>query len=410
MNPNQQVVITFDVTINNPLPSGVTQVSNQATISGNFDPNTTSVLSDDPDTAAANDPTVTPVNNAAVSPDLTIAKTHTGNFTQGQTAAQYIITVTNSGSASTSGTVTVTDTLPAGLTASAISGMGWSCTLATLTCTRNDALTAGNSYPNIVLTVNVASNAPSSLTNSVSVAGGNEGNTSNNTATDPTTVTPVTVVGSADLKIDKSDSPDPVLLGRNITYKLEVENDGPNNATGVVVTDTLPAGVTFVSASFGCTYNPGPHNVTCNIGNLSNDREAKRTIVVQTTAIGTITNTATVTGNQTDPRVSNNTDTAQTRVVIGVLSLTLNPNRIKGGNNVIGTVTLSSPAQSDTVVILSSSNTSVAKPLVNSITISTGQSSGTFTVKTFKVSRDKTVKIKASANGTSKEATLTVKD
>jgi uncharacterized repeat protein (TIGR01451 family) len=201
-----------------------------------------------------------------------------------------------------------------------------------------------------------------------------------------------------------------VLLGRNITYKLEVENDGPNNATGVVVTDTLPAGVTFVSASFGCTYNPGPHNVTCNIGNLSNDREAKRTIVVQTTAIGTITNTATVTGNQTDPRVSNNTDTAQTRVVIGVLSLTLNPNRIKGGNNVIGTVTLSSPAQSDMVIILSSSNTSVAKPLVNSITISTGQSSGTFTVKTFKVSRDKTVKIKASANGTSKEATLTVKD
>ena len=46
------------------------------------------------------------------SADLTVAKSHTGNFTQGQTGATYSITVTNSGNATTSGTVTVTDTLP----------------------------------------------------------------------------------------------------------------------------------------------------------------------------------------------------------------------------------------------------------------------------------------------------------
>jgi uncharacterized repeat protein (TIGR01451 family) len=150
--------------------------------------------------------------------DLTISKSHTGNFTQGQTGAQYTITVSNAGSAPSSGTVTVVDTLPAGLTATALSGAGWNCDLATLTCTRSDALTAGNSYPTIILTVNVASNAPSSVTNSASVSGGGDQNSSNNTATDPTTINPV--------------SPAPICNGQAAT--IYVNNSGiivggPNN-------------------------------------------------------------------------------------------------------------------------------------------------------------------------------------
>src|SRR6185503_12916903 len=69
-------------------------------------------------------------------PDLTVAKSHSGNFSQGQTGATYSITVTNSGSAPTSAAVSVTDTLPSGLTATAISGTGWTCVLGTLTCSR----------------------------------------------------------------------------------------------------------------------------------------------------------------------------------------------------------------------------------------------------------------------------------
>jgi uncharacterized repeat protein (TIGR01451 family) len=63
-------------------------------------------------------------------PDLTIAKSHVGNFQQGQVGATYTLTATNSGSATTTAgqTVTVVDTLPAGLTATAISGTGWTCT------------------------------------------------------------------------------------------------------------------------------------------------------------------------------------------------------------------------------------------------------------------------------------------
>ncbi len=120
--------------------------------------------------------------------DLTIAKSHTGSFTQGDTGKTYSIIVTNIGGTATSGTVTVTDTLPQGLTATGIDGTGWTCTLATLTCTRTDALAAAGSYPAITVTVNVAANAPASVTNTATVSGGGETNTTNNTATDATTI------------------------------------------------------------------------------------------------------------------------------------------------------------------------------------------------------------------------------
>src|SRR5205814_622560 len=98
------------------------------------------------------------------------------------------ITAKNSGGASSSGTVTVTDALPVGLSATAMSGTNWNCTLATLTCTRSDALAAAATYPSITLMVNVANNAPASVTNTATVSGGGETNQSNDTATDITAI------------------------------------------------------------------------------------------------------------------------------------------------------------------------------------------------------------------------------
>lgn len=132
---------------------------------------------------------VTLTAQAAATSDLTITKTHTGNFVAGQTGATFTITVTNSGTGPTSGVVTVADTLPAGLTATGFSGTGWACTLTPLQCTRNDALAASSSYPPLTLTVNVASNATSPQTNTATVSGGGEGNTANDTATDAATIT-----------------------------------------------------------------------------------------------------------------------------------------------------------------------------------------------------------------------------
>lgn len=94
-------------------------------------------------------------------PDLTITKSHTGNFTQGQVGATYTLAVANSGGAPTSGVVTVADNVPAGLTPTAAAGAGWVCNIAgaSVNCSRSDALGAGSSDPPITLTVNVAPNA-----------------------------------------------------------------------------------------------------------------------------------------------------------------------------------------------------------------------------------------------------------
>jgi uncharacterized protein (TIGR03437 family) len=100
--------------------------------------------------------TITNTQVAVAVPDLTIGKRHAGNFRQGDTADTYALTVTNAGQGPTTGAVRVSDALPAGLTATAIGGTGWTCVLATPTCTRSDALAPGASYPDITVTVSVA--------------------------------------------------------------------------------------------------------------------------------------------------------------------------------------------------------------------------------------------------------------
>ena len=140
----------------------------------------------------------TPVANTLVQglsgvsalPDMTVGVTHTDSFHQGDVGDTYTITVTNSGAASTVGTVSLVDMLPAGLTATAMSGSGWTVNLTTLTATRRDPLAAGSSYPALTLTVNVAADVPASVTNTATVSGGGELNTGNDTATDPTTILP----------------------------------------------------------------------------------------------------------------------------------------------------------------------------------------------------------------------------
>ena len=127
-------------------------------------------------------------------PDLTIRKSHTGIFTQGQLAAIYKLNVTNSGSAATSGAVvTVQDTLPAGLTATALFGSGWTCNTLTVSCSSIAIVPAGTSFPEITLAVNIASDASPSVLNSALVSGGGQTNTANDAASDPTTIAPFVV-------------------------------------------------------------------------------------------------------------------------------------------------------------------------------------------------------------------------
>jgi len=136
------------------------------------------------------------------------------------------------------------------------------------------------------------------------------------------TTGPAAQPGTANLKVTKADSPDPVHVGSNLTYTIGVENLGPSPATRVTVTDNLPRSVDLVSASGpsgSCAAQGG--KVTCAIGSLNptgvnyGGAPATVTIVVVPRSAGTIRNTATVKGNQKDPVNGNNKATASTRVL-----------------------------------------------------------------------------------------------
>ena len=183
-------VFNFAVNVGTSTAVGTNSITNTATVSGGGESNTSNNSASDPTTVLA--------------PDLTIAKSHTGNFTV-DSLGNYSFTVTNSGTASTSGTITVSDTLPSGLvvnggsagavTLGGTNSANWSCNSnssspQTITCTSSTAIAASGSST-FNFNVYVGGSTPvgtNSITNTVSVSGGGEVNTANNTASDPTTV------------------------------------------------------------------------------------------------------------------------------------------------------------------------------------------------------------------------------
>jgi len=176
-----------------------------------------------------------------VVPDLTITMLHSGNFLRPQTGATYAITVSNSG-ADTSALITVDITLPAGLTATDLSGPNWNCTLSHLQCTRGDVLVAGTSFEPITLTVSVANNAASSVTNTARVSGGGESNTANDTASDVTQI-------DAALLLTAQTSSVSVAAGGTATSILNITNNGSRLGAITFVCSGLPSGAT-------CSFNP----------------------------------------------------------------------------------------------------------------------------------------------------------
>src|SRR5262249_29834858 len=207
----------------------------------------------------------------------------------------------------------VTDTLPTGVTfVSARSGCANGS--GTVTCTVGALANGANRSEESRVG---AANNGGTITNTANGAGQQgDPRVGNKPASAATTVN-----GSADLSITKT-APATVGAGQQFTYTLSVHNGGPSDATGVSVTDPLPTGVTFVSASTGCTNASG--TVTCTVGALANGANATATIVVTAPNNATpLTNTATVAGSPTDPNTANNTASATTTVTASAdLSIT----------------------------------------------------------------------------------------
>ena len=176
---------------------------------------------------------------------------------------------------------------------------------------------------------------------------------------------------ASDLEVTLTDSPDPVTVGSDVTYAITVVNNGPNAATGVQITDILPAGVTFKSAgtSAGCSHAGG--TVTCDLAGVASGATKTVNIVATATQSGSISNTVSVSGTRMDPVAANNSSTATTQVVKRSTATTLALSTtsategssvtftasVTGGSSPTGTVTFRDGATTIATVALGASGT-----------------------------------------------------
>jgi uncharacterized repeat protein (TIGR01451 family) len=233
--------------------------------------------------------------------DVTLTKTAPTTALLGS-GFSYSLTIKNNGTTAAS-TVQLKDTLPAGVTFSSVTPAA-SCSQAAGTVTCNFATLAAGASTSV--TINVIAATLGTVTNTGTVTETQaDYNLVNNTASATTTIT-----SSADVSIVKGASANPVITGSGFSYILTVTNSGPSNAGNVVVSDPIPAGVTYSSNSTTqgtCSFAAG--TVTCNLGALNAGATAIITINAVAGPPARVTNTATVTATEPDPNLTNNTST-----------------------------------------------------------------------------------------------------
>ena len=235
--------------------------------------------------------------------DVGIAKAVTGAFVAGQDST-FTITVANSGPTAATG-VTVTDNIPAGATLVSATPSQGSCSgTTTVTCNLGTINNPGSAT--ISLVVRPATDGP--LSNTATVAS----TSTDSNATNDSSTAVAQVGANANLSITKTAS-GVFVATQNSTYTISVVNGGPTAASSVTVTDILPAGATFVSATPSQGSCSGTTTVTCNLGTMANAATATITLIVRPAAAGPLSNTATV-ASPADLNLGNNSSTALVQV------------------------------------------------------------------------------------------------
>jgi uncharacterized repeat protein (TIGR01451 family) len=281
---------------------------------------TATTVSTDPDPTDNQDEGTLVFGGAA---DLSVTKTDSPDPVAAGTNLTYNMTITNHGP-STAVNVQVSDLLSPALTIISVTASGGGSCNAGIpgsvpTVCAFASLTNG-AVRTMTIVARVASSVPEGtvLSNNAEVTSDTaDNNNLNNLAT-----TTTTVIANADLALTKTDSPDPVFAGANLTYTLSVANLGPSFARNVAVSDTLPTQVSFVSASVpggSCAALAGsPTVVQCQLGDIADG--ATRTVTIQTLVSASvpngtlISNTASVMSTTADPSLANNSDSETTTV------------------------------------------------------------------------------------------------
>jgi methionine-rich copper-binding protein CopC len=331
------VRVTFQVTVKSAAnyTGTLSKVSAQGTVTFD-DPNnpptgTLSVLTDDSDVlpnTGETDPTDTPVDSQ---PDLVLTKDDGGvTAVPGGTIA-YTLTYNNTNGKRAASGVVITETVPANTTFNAgASTAGWNCTPngnAGSTCTLSiPNLPAGDAGSTATFAVTVDSPVAAGVTlisNTASIADdgskGADGTPADNSSSD---TTPVTAVPN--LKIVKTADSPGVKAGQVASYTLAYSNIGNQGATGVVITETVPADSTFNPGASTAGWVCAPNNnagstCTLTIGALAGGGSGTATFAVTTslTPVGTqVDNTASIADDGTngvDPNTGDNSDTASTQ-------------------------------------------------------------------------------------------------
>ena len=333
--------------------------STSPTFSGNVT-NTATVSATTSDPNNSNN-SISFTTNIGAQSNLSVVKTGPASTNPGQNIT-YTIVVNNAGPSPATGT-TVSDPTPVGV--AFISNTGgcttpYPCSLGTLASGQSATITTTYSVP--------PTYSGGAIINTASVSSSvNDPNNTDNSSTVTTTVG-----AAADVGISKT-GPASVSLGQNIAYTITVSDFGPSTATGVVVSDPTPPGLTFVSASGGgCTTFP------CTIGALPVGPPVTITAIFNVPANyagASITNTASV-ASASDTNATNNSASATTTIASQAdVSITkTGPASVTLGQNVSYTITVNNTG------VLAAANTFVNDPTPAGLTFvaNSGACSGPF--------------------------------
>lgn len=276
----------------------------------------------------------------------------------------YTITAQNLGP-NDAASVSVVNTLPVGMSYVSASGAGWSCGVAgqNVTCTRA-SINDGASAPNISIVGQIIGAINGTITNVVAISATTGDPVPNNNTTTEDTLVDV----GADLTITKTAS-SPVIGGGAVTFTLAPRNNGPFEAATVVVTDTIPGNVAYVSATgigWSCSHSGEllGGTVTCNRAAYSVGASNDITIGATAPATGGFTNNASISSATADPTPGNNSDTSVSTVVPDGADLRLTksktPDPVAQGSDMTSTIRVTNLGPQATSGVLTVTDTLAA--------------------------------------------------